>query len=61
MFAGAVLEEAFLRAIVRRASQARKPYEQWDLVLGIIRSLRRQVEVEGHIAACRLSTMAKLQ
>jgi hypothetical protein len=49
MFASAVLEEAFLRTIIGGTSEARKPYEQRHLVLGIARCLRRQVEVEGHV------------
>jgi hypothetical protein len=61
MFAGAMLEEALLRAIVRGTCQARKPYEQWHLVLGITRSLRRQVEVECHVAICSFGRVAQLQ
>jgi hypothetical protein len=61
MFAGAMLEEAFLRAIVRGACQARKPYEQWYLVLGIAHSLRGQVEIECHVATSGLSQVAQFQ
>ena len=56
-----MLEEALLRAIVRGTCQARKPYEQWHRVLGITRSLRRQVEVERHVAACSFGGVAQLQ
>jgi len=61
MFASAVLEEAFLSTVVRCARQPGKPYEQWNLVLGVGRGLRRQVQVEGHVAARGLCTVAKLK
>jgi hypothetical protein len=61
MFASAVLEEAFLRAIVRGTCQSRKPYKQWDLLLGIARGLRRQVEVKGHVATRGFGRVTQLQ
>lgn len=61
MFTGAMLEETFLCAIIWGTCQARKPYEQWYLVLGIARSLRRQVQIECHVATSSFGRVAQLQ
>ena len=48
MLAGAVLEKAFLAAIVGSAGQAGEPDEEGDFLVG---GLRGHVQVEGHLAA----------
>ena len=60
MFACAVLEKPFFRAIVRCTGQTRKPYEQRNLLFSVARGLRGKVEVEGHFAPRAFGTVTEL-
>lgn len=58
LLAGAVLEEALLRAIIGSAGQTGQVNQHGDL-LGL--GLWGQVEVEGHFAVCGGGIVAKLE
>ena len=58
MLACTVLEEAFLRAVVGSASQARQPDQERHFAL---LCLRRKVQIEFHFASCCRCIVSKLE
>lgn len=63
LLAGLVLEEALLRAVVAGARQARQVEQHGHLLRHLLRgeSLRRQVQVQRHLAVGRLGLVRQLQ
>ena len=61
MLAGAMLKETLFRAVIRRTSQAREPYEQWDFMGFVLRRLMWEPEIEGHLTASGLGMVAQFQ
>lgn len=56
-----MLEEALLRTVVARAGQARQVDEHGHLVQRVQRRLRREVEVECHLAIGRRGVVGEFQ
>lgn len=63
LLAGLVLEEALFRAVVAGARQAGQVEEDGDLLRHLLRGegLRRQVQVQRHLAVGRLRLVRELQ
>lgn len=60
-FACAMLKEALFRAIVGCASQTRQINQKWHFANRIDGGLRREVQVEGHLATDRRGIVRELQ
>lgn len=61
LLTGAVLEEALLGAVVAGTGEAREIDEHGDLGSGALKCLRREIQVELHLAVGRRSLVSKLQ
>lgn len=61
MPACAVLKEPLFGAVVRGTCQTREVYQEWYFMNWICSRLRREVQIEGHLAADSRGIVRKLQ